>query len=250
MEYWTSSINPAVLGRIILLLINRRDRASCSLENMCRQVPDRRVLINSSGDLGRNSFKYEAYAENQEGYSKGETGKLKRQWKNCLTLPRQHTGFLFKGGDDSIESGVCTEQAISANNRLIADMAYPKELTKNYTEDTMKLESLLYTMPDGIYTRQNILHAAQKLDPSFKETQLRRLLGVLQDSNLLVRVGHNQYRKADKAVSKPMYVGSYSKAAQEVISWMEARFPLLEYRVWEFTWLLSTRLSLKSSKRV
>ena len=101
----------------------------------------------------------------------------------------------------------------------------------------MKLVSLLHTMPDGIYTRQNILHAAQKFDLSFKETQLRRLLGVLQDYNLLVRVGHNQYKKADKAVSKPMYAGSYSKAAHEVISWMEARFPLLEYRVWELTWL-------------
>ena len=34
-----------------------------------------------------------------------------------------------------------------------------------------------------------------------------------------------------------MYAGSYSEAAQEVITWMEARFPLLEYRVWELTWL-------------
>lgn len=101
----------------------------------------------------------------------------------------------------------------------------------------MKLESLLHTTPDGIYTRQSILHAAQKLDSSFKETQLRGLLGVLQDSNLLVRVGHNQYRKAGKAVNKPVYVGLYSKTAQEVISWMEARFPLLAYRVWELTWL-------------
>ncbi|HKL58568.1 MAG TPA: DUF6577 family protein [Sphaerochaeta sp.] len=92
-------------------------------------------------------------------------------------------------------------------------------------------------MPDGIYTRQSILHAAQKLDSSFKETQLRGLLGVLQDSNLLVRVGHNQYRKVATAVSKPLYAGLYSKTAQEVISWMEARFPLLEYRVWELTWL-------------
>lgn len=116
-------------------------------------------------------------------------------------------------------------------------MAYPEKFTNKHTEDTMKLVPLLHTMPDGIYTRQHILHAARKVDPSFKETQLRRLLGVLQDSNLLVRVGHDQYRKADKAVSKPLYAGQYSKAAQEVISWMEARFPLLAYRVWELTWL-------------
>ena len=101
----------------------------------------------------------------------------------------------------------------------------------------MKLESLLHTMPDGIHSRQHILHAAQKVDPSFKETQLRRLLGALQDSSLIVRVGHNQYRKADTVSNKPVYVGLYSKTAQEVISWMEARFPLLEYRVWELTWL-------------
>ena len=55
----------------------------------------------------------------------------------------------------------------------------------------MNLELLLHTMPDDIHTRQNILHAAQQLDPSFKETQLRHLMGLLQDSNLLVRIGYN-----------------------------------------------------------
>ncbi len=101
----------------------------------------------------------------------------------------------------------------------------------------MKLQALLQTMPDGIYTRQHILHAAQKVDASFKETQLRHLMGVLQDSNVLVRVGHNQYKKGGWGIRKPIYTGSYSNVAQNVIASMEVRFPLLEYRVWELTWL-------------
>jgi len=60
-------------------------------------------------------------------------------------------------------------------------------------------------------------------------------MGVLHSSNLIVRVGRNQYRKADKEVMKPRYTSTYSKAAQAVIEFMETKFPLLEYRVRELS---------------
>ncbi len=60
-------------------------------------------------------------------------------------------------------------------------------------------------------------------------------MGVLHSSNLIVRVGRNQHRKADKEVMKPRYTSAYSKTAQAVIEFMETKFPLLEYRVWELS---------------
>jgi len=60
-------------------------------------------------------------------------------------------------------------------------------------------------------------------------------MGVLHSSNLIVRVGRNQYRKADKEVMKPRYTSAYSKTTQAVIEFMETKFPLLEYRVWELS---------------
>jgi hypothetical protein len=101
----------------------------------------------------------------------------------------------------------------------------------------MDKKAILQKLPDGICTRQHILHAAQIVEPSFKETQLRHLLGSLHNSNLIVRVGRNQYRKADGTQRKPIYMGVYSETARMVIECMETQFPLLEYRVWELSWL-------------
>ena len=101
----------------------------------------------------------------------------------------------------------------------------------------MDKRAILQKLPDGICTRQHIVHAARLVEPSFKETQLRQLLGALHTSNLIVRVGRNQYRKADDSPRKPVYTGVYSKTAQVVIEYMETTFPLLEYRVWELSWL-------------
>lgn len=42
----------------------------------------------------------------------------------------------------------------------------------------MNKEAILKQLSDGPSTRMDILKAAQKIDPSFKETQLRYLLGV------------------------------------------------------------------------
>jgi len=86
-------------------------------------------------------------------------------------------------------------------------------------------------------SRQQILYAAQRVEPSFKQTQLRYLMGVLLDSGVIVRVGRNQYKKAGKEPMKSIFTGAYSPVALQAIQYMQERFPLLSYRVWELSWL-------------
>ena len=101
----------------------------------------------------------------------------------------------------------------------------------------MNKQEILNKISNDIFTRQHILEASKIVDSSFKETQLRYLMGMLQNSNLIIRVGYNQYKKALKTPKKPVYLGVYSKTALTVIKFMENNFPLLEYRVWELSWL-------------
>lgn len=101
----------------------------------------------------------------------------------------------------------------------------------------MNKHAIIRELPDGTCTRQQILHAARIVDPSFKETQLRYLMGTLHDSRLIVRVGRNQYKKVGKEPMKNDFTGVYSHAALQVIQYMQKQFPLLSYRVWELSWL-------------
>ncbi len=101
----------------------------------------------------------------------------------------------------------------------------------------MNKHAVIRKLPDGTCTRQQILHAARIVEPSFKETQLRNLMGTLRNSRLIVRVGRNQYQKVGKEPKKSVFSGVYSHAAQQVIEHMQKQFPLLSYRVWELSWL-------------
>src|SRR5690554_3099027 len=102
---------------------------------------------------------------------------------------------------------------------------------------SMNKHAIIRNLPDGTCTRQQILHAARIVEPSFKETQLRYLMETLRNSRLIVRVGRNQYKKVDKEPVKSIFTGVYSHAAQQVIDYMQEQFPLLSYRVWELSWL-------------
>ena len=101
----------------------------------------------------------------------------------------------------------------------------------------MNKHAVIRKLPDGTCTRQQILHAARIVEPSFKETQLRNLMGTLHNSRLIVRVGRNQYQKVGKEPKKSVFTGVYSHAARQVIGHMQEQFPLLSYRVWELSWL-------------
>ena len=97
--------------------------------------------------------------------------------------------------------------------------------------------AIIQKLPDDIFTRQQILRAARIVEPSFKEKQLRYLMGTLHNSSLIVRVGRNQYKKVDKEVKKSVFIGAYSDAALLVIQCMQEQFPILSYWVWELSWL-------------
>ena len=101
----------------------------------------------------------------------------------------------------------------------------------------MEKNAIIHALPESSFSRQEILDAARTVDPSFKETQLRNLMGTLLGSNLIVRVGRNQYKKVEKEPKKSVFSGVYSNAALQVIQCMQERFPLLSYRVWELSWL-------------
>ncbi|MGE4468391.1 hypothetical protein [Sphaerochaeta sp.] len=96
------------------------------------------------------------------------------------------------------------------------------------TEELMSMNkhAIIRNLPDGTCTIQQILHAARIVEPSFKETQLRYLMGTLQNSSLIVRVGRNQYQKVGKEPKKSIFIGKYSHAAQQVIEHMQKQFPL------------------------
>ncbi len=101
----------------------------------------------------------------------------------------------------------------------------------------MNKSAIIRNLPNGTCTRQQILRAARIVEPSFKETQLRYLMGDLRKSALIIRLGRNQYKKVAKGTQKGIFTGVYSKLALQVISFMQERFPLLSFRVWELSWL-------------
>ncbi len=98
-------------------------------------------------------------------------------------------------------------------------------------------ELVVKNLNDGIYSRSDILSVAQQLQPQFKETQFRGFLDSLITSKLLVRVGRNQYKKASDYPQKEIYQGDYSETAFAVEAFMEKRFPLLTFQIWDFNWL-------------
>lgn len=95
---------------------------------------------------------------------------------------------------------------------------------------------LIDRIQDKVFCRYDIYKAACELDHGFRETQLRNLLGELLDHEAIIRVGRNQYQKR-KDVSKHIYCNTYSSELQDIISYMEIHFPLLDYCLWELSWL-------------
>ena len=97
---------------------------------------------------------------------------------------------------------------------------------------------IVETIPaDCVLDRQRLLEYAIRINPQFKETLFRNLLGKLLDEGDLVRVGRNQYQKADKMNSKEVYCNKYSGEAQDIVELMRQKYPLLDFRVWEINWL-------------
>jgi hypothetical protein len=92
-------------------------------------------------------------------------------------------------------------------------------------------------MPDYAISRQDIMELVRESDPTFREGQMKRLLTYLIETSKIEHVGRNKYRKITKSVDMAKYENQYSDIALNIIFIMEKEFPMVEYRVWEFSWL-------------
>ena len=92
-------------------------------------------------------------------------------------------------------------------------------------------------MPDHAISRQAIFELAREADPSFREGQMKRLLAYMIESKKIEHIGRNKYRRIIEPVNTARYENQYSENAQMIISIMREEFPLVEYRIWELSWL-------------
>ncbi len=90
---------------------------------------------------------------------------------------------------------------------------------------------------DTIFSRKDLSNIATEISTDFKETLLRNLLEKLLKEGEIVRVGRNQYQKRNLNVVKNVYKNSYSEEAQMIVNWMQEKYPLLDYCIWELRWL-------------
>lgn len=99
-------------------------------------------------------------------------------------------------------------------------------------------EEIEKKIPDKtILDRQCLIEIAMKVSPDFRETLFRNLLEKLLKEGIVVRVGRNQYKKNDGRTNKEIYINQYSEEAKPLVEMMEQKYPLLDYRVWELSWL-------------
>ncbi len=101
----------------------------------------------------------------------------------------------------------------------------------------MKDYKLQEKMPDYVISRQDILELVREADPTFREGQMKRLLAYLIETSKMEHVGRNKYRRIMGRLNTTGYESQYSETALKLISVMKEEFPLLEYRVWELSWL-------------
>lgn len=99
-------------------------------------------------------------------------------------------------------------------------------------------DEIIRKIPEGcILDRQELMAFAIAGNKEFKETLFRNLLEKLMEDGELIRIGRNQYRKATITDRRKVYQNQYSKEAQVVIELLKEKYPLLDYRVWEISWL-------------
>ena len=97
----------------------------------------------------------------------------------------------------------------------------------------MERENLVENIDKKVFGRKEILEAAYRENSAFKATSFRNLMAHLLDSKTIVRVGRNRY--INKSLKN--YENLCSDQVADIISKVEARFPLLDFQVWELRWL-------------
>ena len=101
----------------------------------------------------------------------------------------------------------------------------------------MDIEVLLNGIDRKSFSREDIQKRAEKLDPGFRKTQMRYLIGRLLQSGKIVRVSHGIYQQSSDHVEKKTYTNQYSESTKKLIRRMQKKYPMLHYRVWELRWL-------------
>lgn len=117
---------------------------------------------------------------------------------------------------------------ITAKNERIAERAGVKR---------MKYDMLQKRMPDCTVSRQDIMNLILEVDPAFREGQMKRLLAHMINESMIEHVGRNRYRKISAKTGLKKYDSTYSETAMRVISIMNDDFSMVEFRVWELSWL-------------
>ena len=92
-------------------------------------------------------------------------------------------------------------------------------------------------MPDYAVSRQEILELVRENEPGFREGQMKRLLAYMIETSKIEHVGRNKYRRVRNMVNVLQYENRYSENALRIIAIMRKEFPLIEYRLWELSWL-------------
>ena len=88
-------------------------------------------------------------------------------------------------------------------------------------------------MPEGAFTRAELLEAARLCAP-IEETGLRNLIASLMSEGRISRVGRGLY---EASAPRPAWRPDYSEEGLAAARLVEERFPLLDFRVWETSWL-------------
>ena len=111
---------------------------------------------------------------------------------------------------------------------------------KNYkicrNGNNMENKQIIKKLKKQTFSRDDIYNVAVSVEPEFSHTDIRNLLEKLLASKLIVRVGRNQYQKKSKAEIYD-YHPLYSDKAKLVINAVLERYPLVDFRVWELSFL-------------
>ncbi len=100
----------------------------------------------------------------------------------------------------------------------------------------MNDKSIISGLNNQTFSRNDLFKVAVSLEQQFSQTDIRNLLEKLLASDLIVRVGRNQYQKKSE-IGFSEYQPHYSKKAKEIKDIISKQFPLIDFRVWELTLL-------------
>lgn len=101
----------------------------------------------------------------------------------------------------------------------------------------MYAKTILDVITNEPFNRNDLLCAIQQsVNPNAGPSQVKYCLATMLENGLIQRNGRNEYTRAEESL-KIEYINQYSEEALKIIKCMKKKYPLLEYRVWELSWL-------------